>query len=132
MGELKRTLGPVGAAGIGVASMVGAGAFYVWAPAAALAGSLLWVSLIIAGAIALLNALVVAQLALHNPVSGGAYRYGRTYINPRAGFLAGWFFLVGKTASAAAISAIAARYLWPDNPTLVAVALLAVFALANI
>ncbi|MGB1101006.1 MAG: APC family permease, partial [Pontimonas sp.] len=87
---------------------------------------------IIAGAIALLNALVVAQLALHNPVSGGAYRYGRTYINPRAGFLAGWFFLVGKTASAAAISAIAARYLWPDNPTLVAVALLAVFALANI
>ena len=132
MGELKRTLGPVGAAGIGVASLVGAGAFYVWAPAAALAGSLLWVSLILAGAIALLNALVMAQLALHNPVSGGAYRYGRTYIGPRAGFLAGWFFVVGKTASAAAISAIAARYLWPENPTLVAVALLAIFAAANI
>ena len=132
MGELKRTLGPVGAAGIGVASMVGAGAFYVWAPAAALAGSLLWVSLILAGAIALLNALVMAQLALHNPVSGGAYRYGRTYIGPRVGFLAGWFFVVGKTASAAAISAIAARYLWPENPTLVAVALLAIFAAANI
>ena len=132
MGELKRTLGPWGAAGIGVASMVGAGAFYVWAPAAALAGSLLWVSLILAGAIALLNALVMAQLALHNPVSGGAYRYGRTYIGPRAGFLAGWFFVVGKTASAAAISAIAARYLWPENPTLVAVALLVVFAAANI
>jgi len=122
----------VGAAGIGVASMVGAGAFYVWAPAAALAGSLLWVSLILAGAIALLNALVMAQLALHNPVSGGAYRYGRTYIGPRVGFLAGWFFVVGKTASAAAISAIAARYLWPENPTLVAVALLAIFAAANI
>ena len=132
MGELKRTLGPVGAAGIGVASLVGAGAFYVWAPAAALAGSLLWVSLILAGAIALLNALVMAQLALHNPVSGGAYRYGRTYIGPRVGFLAGWFFVVGKTASAAAISAIAARYLWPENPTLVAVALLAIFAAANI
>jgi len=132
VGELKRTLGTVGAAGIGVASMVGAGAFYVWAPAAALAGSLLWVSLILAGAIALLNALVMAQLALHNPVSGGAYRYGRTYIGPRVGFLAGWFFVVGKTASAAAISAIAARYLWPENPTLVAVALLAIFAAANI
>jgi len=132
VGELKRTLGPVGAAGIGVASMVGAGAFYVWAPAAALAGSLLCVSLILAGAIALLNALVMAQLALHNPVSGGAYRYGRTYIGPRVGFLAGWFFVVGKTASAAAISAIAARYLWPENSTLVAVALLAIFAAANI
>lgn len=132
MDELKRTLGPVGAAGIGVASMVGAGAFYVWAPAAALAGSFLWVSLILAGVIALLNALVMAQLALHNPVSGGAYRYGRTYIGPRVGFLAGWFFVVGKTASAAAITAIAARYLWPENPTLVAVALLAIFAAANI
>ncbi len=98
MGELKRTLGPVGAAGIGVASMVGAGAFYVWAPAAALAGSLLWVSLIIAGAIALLNALVVAQLALHNPVSGGAYRYGRTYINPRAGFPCRVVLLAGENS----------------------------------
>jgi APA family basic amino acid/polyamine antiporter len=112
--------------------MVGAGAFYVWAPAAALAGSLLWVSLILAGTIALLNAVVMAQLTIHNPVSGGAYRYAQKYISPQAGFLAGWFFLVGKTASAAAISAIAARYLWPENPTLVAVALLAVFALANI
>ena len=129
---LKRTLGPFGAAGIGVASMVGAGVFYVGAPAAALAGSLLWVSLILAGTIAMLNAVVMAQLTLHNPVSGGAYRYGQKYVGPRAGFLAGWFFLVGKTASAAAIAAIAARYLWPENPTLVAVGVLAVFALANI
>jgi len=112
--------------------MVGAGAFYVWAPAAALAGPLLWVSLVLAGVIALLNAVVMAQLALHNAVSGGAYRYGQKYISPQAGFLAGWFFLLGKTASAAAISAIAARYLWPENPTVVAVALLAVFAAANI
>ena len=132
MSGLRRTLGPLGAAGIGVASMVGAGAFYVWAPAASLAGSLLWVSLVLAGAIALLNALVMAQLTIHNPVSGGAYRYGQKYIGPKAGFLAGWFFLVGKTASAAAISAIAGRYLWPENLTLVAVGLLAVFALANI
>lgn len=132
MTRLRRTLGPAGAAGIGVASMVGAGAFYVWAPAAALAGSLLWVSLILAGTVALLNAVVMAQLTISHPVSGGAYRYGQKYIGPRAGFLAGWFFLVGKTASAAAISAIAARYLWPENPSLVAVALLALFALANI
>jgi basic amino acid/polyamine antiporter, APA family len=128
---LRRTLGPFGAAGIGVASMVGAGAFYVWAPGAALAGSLLWVSLILAGAIAVLNAVVMAQLAIHNAVSGGAYRYAQKYINPQAGFLAGWFFLVGKTASAAAIAAIAARYLWPDNSTLVAVGLIAVFAALN-
>ena len=129
---MRRTLGPFGAAGIGVASMVGAGAFYVWAPAAALAGSLMWVSLILAGTIALLNAVVMAQLTIRNAVSGGAYRYGQKYIGPQAGFLAGWFFLLGKTAAAAAISAVAGRYLWPENPTIVAAALVALFALANI
>jgi len=128
---VKQSLGPVGASAIGVASMVGAGAFYIWAPGAMLAGSLLLWSLLIAGTVALLNALVVAQLAMHTPASGGAYRFGQKYLNPRAGFIAGWFFLVGKTASAAAIAAIAARYIWPDNPALVAAGLIALFAVFN-
>ena len=132
MTGLVRTLGPTGAIGIGAASMVGAGVFYVWAPAAALAGSWLLVSLMIAGSVALVNAVTMAQLALHNPVSGGAYQFGRKYVSPRAGFLAGWMFLTGKTASAAAIAVIAARYLAPDYATILAVGLLAVFALANL
>jgi len=74
----------------------------------------------------------MAQLALHNPVSGGAYQFGRKYVSPRVGFLAGWMFLTGKTASAAAIAVIAARYLAPDYATVLAVGLLAVFAAANL
>jgi APA family basic amino acid/polyamine antiporter len=47
------------------------------------------------------------------------------------GFSAGVLFLVGKTASVAAISLIAGSYLWPEQVRPVAVALLAVFAVVN-
>ena len=125
-------LGPLGAAGIGVASMVGAGVFYVWAPAAALAGSGLIVALALAGFIALLNAVTMAQLAVSNPVSGGGYAYGRRYVSPGVGFVSGFLFLAGKTASVAAIAVIAASHLVPSHAHWVAAGLIAVFAVVNI
>jgi len=125
-------LGPLGAAAIGVASMVGAGVFYIWAPAAALAGSWIVVAVAIAGTIAVLNAVTMAQLAVWNPVSGGGYAYARTYVSPGVGFVSGFLFLAGKTASVGAISLIAARHLAQDHAPLVAAALIALFAAINI
>jgi len=122
----------LGAAAIGVASMVGAGVFYVFAPAAALAGAGVLIALAIAGVIALLNALSIAQLSLHHPATGGVYSFASRYLSTRMGFLAGWLFLVGKTASAAAIAVVAARYVAPEHPQLVAAGFVAVFALVNI
>lgn len=130
--ELRRSLGPVGAASIGVASMVGAGVFYVFAPASALAGGWVLLALGIAGALALLNALSIAQLSLHYPATGGVYSFASRYLSPRAGFLAGWLFLVGKTASAAAIALVAARYLAPDYSGVLAALAIVVFAAVNI
>lgn len=129
---LVRRLGPLGASAIGLSSMIGAGVFYVWAPAGERAGSLLLVALVIAGVIALLNALVMAQLSLENPVSGGAYRFGQKYVSPRIGFLAGALFLMGKTCSAAAIALVAARYLAPAHAPLLAAGLIVLFATLNI
>lgn len=129
---LVRRLGPLGASAIGLSSMIGAGVFYVWAPAAERAGSWLLVALVIAGTIALLNALVMAQLSLENPVSGGAYRFGQKYVSPRVGFLAGSLFLIGKTSSAGAIALVAARYLAPDQAPIVAAGLVALFVALNI
>jgi len=128
----KVLLGPLGAAGIGVASMVGAGVFYVWAPAARLAGPWIFLALAIAGIIALLNALTIAQLSMAHPVSGGVYAYGQKYLSAGTGFLAGFLFLVGKTASTAAIALIAARHLAPQSPELWAAGLVLVFAVVNI
>jgi APA family basic amino acid/polyamine antiporter len=105
---------------IGIAAMLGAGVFYVWGPAVALAGSWVLVSLLIAAMVATLNGLVTAQLAIRLPVSGGIYSYANHYRGPYAGFLAGWLFVTGKTGSAAAIAFIAASYLDVANARLIA------------
>ncbi len=129
--QLQRRLGTGHAVAIGLASMMGAGVFFVWAPAAAVAGGGLLIGLVIAGLIATLNALSSAQLAMRHPVSGGTYAYGRAELGEWWGFTAGWLFLAGKTASAGAIALIAGGYLWPDHARAVAVAAVVVFAGLN-
>ena len=131
MTQLARTLGVVRSMGIGVAAMLGAGVFFVWAPAYELAGSWILVSLAIAAVIATINALVTTQLAVNVPQSGGIYAFGRHYRGPFTGFVAGWMFLTGKTASVAAIALIAASYLWPDGARLLAACLLVVGTLVT-
>ncbi|TFD53454.1 APC family permease [Cryobacterium frigoriphilum] len=128
---LKRHLGTGRATIVGLSAMIGAGVFYVWAPAAAVAGSGLLIGLVIAAVIASLNALSSTQLAMAHPVSGGAYAFGRRYLGPWWGFTAGWMFMAGKTASAGAIALIAGSYLWPDYARAVAVAAVVVFAAVN-
>ncbi len=96
--SLNRSLGLGDAIAIGVASMVGAGVFVVWGPATSAAGSLLLVALVIAGVVAWCNASSSAQLAAQYPSAGGTYVYGRERLGPWPGYLAGWSFVVGKTA----------------------------------
>lgn len=114
MTSLARRLGTVDATVIGVGSMVGAGIFAAFAPAAAAAGPLLLLSLGIAALVALGNATSTAQLAAAMPVAGGAYVYGRERLGPWWGFLAGWGFVIGKSASAAAMALVATAYLVPE------------------
>ncbi|GAA1771390.1 APC family permease [Agromyces humatus] len=111
--RLARRLGLGDAVAIGLAAMIGAGVFAVWAPAAQAAGAGLIVGLAIAAFVALANAASTAQLAVRYPESGGAYRYGRERLGEWPGFLAGWGFVVGKTASCAAMALTAAAYLVP-------------------
>jgi APA family basic amino acid/polyamine antiporter len=129
--QLQRRLGIPSATAIGVASMLGAGIFFVWAPAAADAGTGILIALPIAALVAALNALSTTRLAMAHPVSGGAYAYGRAELGPVPGFIAGVLFLAGKTASIAAIASIAGAYLWPDFAKPVAVAAVVVLAVVN-
>ncbi len=102
--------------------MIGAGVFVVFAPAAAAAGSGLLAGLAVAAAVACCNALSSARLAVRYPESGGAYVYGRARLGPFWGYLAGWSFVVGKTASCAAMALTVGLYLWPAAAHAVAVA----------
>jgi APA family basic amino acid/polyamine antiporter len=130
---LVRGLGLADAVVIGVGSMVGAGVFAVWAPAARAAGTGLLAGLVIAGIVAYCNAASSAQLAAVYPVSGGAYIYGRERLSPTLGFLAGCCFVIGKTASCAAMALTFATYVVPDPGWLRrGVALAAVILLAAV
>jgi APA family basic amino acid/polyamine antiporter len=94
--------------------VIGAGIFVAIAPAAAAAGSWLLLGLAIAGFVAYLNATSSAQLAALYPRSGGTYVYGRERLGNSWGFLAGWSFIVGKTASCAAMALTFGSYAFPS------------------
>lgn len=98
---------------IGLGSMIGAGVFVAFAPAARAAGAALLIGLALAAAVAYCNATSSAQLAAEYPASGGTYLYGRERLGPWWGFLAGWGFVVGKTASCAAMALTFAAYTVP-------------------
>jgi len=63
----------------------------------------------------LCNAVSSAQLAAQYPTSGGTYVYGRERLGPWWGFVAGWGFVIGKTASCAAMALVIAAYLVPQG-----------------
>lgn len=129
--DLQRRLGVPGATAIGVAGMLGAGIFFVWAPAAEVAGGGLLLALLLAGVLATLNALSTLQLSMLHPVSGGGYSFAARWIGPRTAFATGALFLVGKTASVAAIASVAAGYLAPDAARIVAVVFVVALAIVN-
>jgi APA family basic amino acid/polyamine antiporter len=129
MSELRRSLGVADAVVIGAGSMLGAGVFAVWGPAADAAGAWLVLGLAIAGVVAFCNATSSAQLAARHPESGGTYVYAREEISPFWGHVAGWGFVVGKTASCAAMALTAGAYIWPERRVLIAnLAVVAVFS----
>ncbi len=129
MTGLRRSLGVADAVVVGAGSMLGAGVFAVWGPAADAAGAWLLIGLVIAGAVALCNATSSAQLAARHPESGGTYVYAREELSPFWGHMAGWGFVLGKTASCAAMALTAGAYIWPERQVLVAtLAVVAVFA----
>lgn len=112
--------------------MIGAGVFAAFTPAARAAGSGLLVGLVVAATVAFCNATSSAQLAAAYPTSGGTYVYGREQLGPWWGFFAGWSFVIGKTASSAAMALTFAAYAVPtawQRPT--AIAAVVVLAAVN-
>ncbi|MFF1867712.1 APC family permease [Kitasatospora herbaricolor] len=130
-GELKRHLGVFDAVVIGLGSMIGAGVFAALAPAAAAAGSALLPALALAAVVAYCNATSSARLAARYPQSGGTYVYGRERLGEFWGYLAGWGFVVGKTASCAAMALTVGSYLWPAQAHAVAVAAVVALTAVN-
>src|SRR5690606_14990882 len=76
-----------------------------------------------------------AALAARYPSAGGTYVYGRERLGTVWGYLAGWCFVVGKTASCAAMAMTIGAYLAPGSARLaaaVAVVLVTALNLAGV
>lgn len=108
---LRRELGLFGAVMMGLGSIVGTGVFVSLGVAAGITGPSVVLAVAIGAVIATFNGLSSAQLAANHPVSGGTYEYGYRFLRPWLGFLAGWMFLLAKSASAATAALGFAGYL---------------------
>ncbi|MFE4826742.1 APC family permease [Streptomyces sp. NPDC056672] len=129
--ELQRRLGVSDAVVVGLGAMIGAGIFAALAPAAHAAGSGLLLGLALAAVVAYCNATSSARLAARYPASGGTYVYGRERLGDFWGYLAGWGFVVGKTASCAAMALTVGSYAWPGQAHAVAVAAVVALTAVN-
>ncbi|MEO0515307.1 MAG: APC family permease [Planctomycetota bacterium] len=99
--SLKRELGLGSAVMLGLGSMVGAGVFVSLGLGAGLVGPAVLGAIGLAGGLAMCNGLSSAQLAAAHPVAGGTYEYGHRVGWPMLGTVAGFMFLVAKSASCA-------------------------------
>jgi APA family basic amino acid/polyamine antiporter len=129
--RLARRLTTVDAVVIGLGAMIGAGIFAAPGPAAAAAGTWLLLGLAIAAVVAYANATSSAQLAALYPEAGGTYVYARRRLGNYWGFLAGWSFVVGKTASLAAMALTFGSYISEDLARPLAVGAVVALAAVN-
>jgi basic amino acid/polyamine antiporter, APA family len=129
--RLARRLGLVDAVALGLGSMIGAGIFAAVGPAAAAAGSGLLIGLALAAVVAYANATSSAQLAAVYPEAGGTYVYGRETLGPLWGYLAGWGFVVGKTASLSAMALTVGAYAFPGYERPIGITAVVLLAAVN-
>ncbi len=94
-GELERNLGFLEAMTLGGGTMIGAGIFVLPGLAAEGAGPASAVSFVIAGIVALLAALSLAELATGMPIAGGSYHYVNRALGGLFGSIVGWGMWTG-------------------------------------
>jgi basic amino acid/polyamine antiporter, APA family len=108
---LPRVLGlwQLSLSGIGI--ILGAGIYALLSPAAALAGNAVWVSFLVAAAVALASGLSYAELAAMYPTAGAEYDYAARALGERTGIAIGWLVLAATIVSASAVALGFAAYL---------------------
>jgi APA family basic amino acid/polyamine antiporter len=86
----RKSMGLLGATGVGVGAIVGGGILALAGVAFAAAGPATIIAFALNGAIALLTALSFAEMASRFPESGGTYTFSRKVLSVEAAFTVGW------------------------------------------
>ncbi len=112
--SLVRRLGPLDAAAIIVANVIGAGILFTPPQVATAAPNSFWFlgAWLAGGALAFAGAMAYAELASLRPRAGGEYVYLREAFGPLMAFLTGWTsFVAGFTGAIAASAIVVTFYL---------------------
>ena len=133
--SLDRRLGPVDAAAIVIANVVGVGIFTTPGFVATIVPNAYAIAgVCVAGALAFFGALAYGELAARRPLAGGEYVYLRESFGDVAAFLTGWTsFVAGFSgaiaAGAVAVTVYADRFVpGVSNSKAVAIAIIALLA----
>lgn len=86
----QRTIGFIGATGIGVGAMVGGGILALAGVAFSVSGPSAILAFTLNGIIAFITALSFAEMAAANPQSGGTYTYAKKALTVQVAFGVGW------------------------------------------
>lgn len=130
----ERRVGTSDVVVLGLAALLGAGAFAVWGPAAAAAGQWLPIAVLLAALAAFCTTVSVADLVTSNGRAGGdlaALDVARSTLPDGLGRLGAVAFLVGRTAAAAAVAAVFGSYVLPTAPLPAAIAVIVAATVAN-
>jgi len=134
--HLKRDLGLIRAAMLGVGGAISAGDFVTIGIAAGMAGYSIVAVVFAIGFISLLTMFSYAELGTAIPLAGGEYTFSKVAYGGFVSFLTGWFEWLSNmfyTALSAIGFAYAISYLFPQiNIPLMAVIVVIIFALVNL
>ncbi|MEX0945692.1 MAG: amino acid permease [Balneolaceae bacterium] len=85
-----RTIGLMGATGIGIGAMVGGGILALAGVAFSVSGPSAMLAFLLNGVIAMITALSFAEMAAANPQNGGTYTYAKKALTVQVAFGVGW------------------------------------------
>jgi APA family basic amino acid/polyamine antiporter len=107
--------------------VIGAGIYILVGPATAHAGGLVWLSMLVAGALCALTAFSYMELTAMFPKSGSEYEFARQVFPDWISFATGWAMTMALVVASAAVGLGFARYLnvfFDVNERLAALALI--------
>ena len=104
-GTLRRVLGPVNLATLGIGAIIGAGIFVLTGQAAAqYAGPAITISFVLAGIACAFAGLCYAEMASMIPVAGSAYTYSYATMGEFLAWIIGWDLILEYSLGAATVA----------------------------
>jgi APA family basic amino acid/polyamine antiporter len=110
---LKRNVGLFGVVSLGLGTAVGVSIFSILAPAAAVAGPAMLVSMLIAIIPMIVFALIYSFMGAAAPATGASFEWPRRFVHPFAGFLISWMRIAGSTAALIVLTMVLVSYMAP-------------------